>query len=135
MPSRCPEQRRGLVRVELPQGEFERGEELAGGRAADSLPAPFRDRMQRRVLLHSVQVWRVSTSRARNSPTSRDLPMPGSPTIKTSCPLPACAYEAALGGLFALHLSRTPALVISARLPGAGPRHQRLSDRITIGAA
>ena len=40
---------------------------------------------------HSTQVCGVSPSRARNSSISRDLPIPGSPTISTSWPSPVRA--------------------------------------------
>ena len=36
--------------------------------------------------LHPIDECGVSPSCARNSSTSRDLPMPGSPTINTNCP-------------------------------------------------
>ena len=41
--------------------------------------------------LHSTQECRLSASWPRNSSTSRDLPMPVSPTIRTFCPSPASA--------------------------------------------
>ena len=41
--------------------------------------------------LHSIHECGLSANWLRNSSTSRDLPMPGSPTIRTNCPAPAKA--------------------------------------------
>jgi hypothetical protein len=41
--------------------------------------------------LHSVQVCGVSRRRVCSSSTRRDLPYPGSPTIRTNCPSPCRA--------------------------------------------
>ena len=88
----------GWVQAEQNQRVFEVGEALLSGSIqAKPLPAPFGDRVQRRVLQklrgRSIRprYAEFPQSRAWNSSISRDLPRPGSPTIWTNWPSPARA--------------------------------------------
>ena len=68
---------------------------------------------------HSTQVCGVSPSRARNSSISRDLPMPGSPTIWTNWPSPFVARSQRR--LRRSSSSSRPTRGVSARAPPRRP--------------
>ena len=69
---------------------------------------------------HSTQVCGVSASRARNSSIRRDLPRPGSPTIRTNWPSPARARVPAARQQRPISSSR-PTNGVSARAPPRRP--------------
>ena len=113
------------IQADEPQRVLEVGEALSAGTSAPNRWRPHSAIGCSGVFCnscdddHSTQVCGVSASRARNSSISRDLPMPGSPTISTSWPSPERARSQRRASRSSS--SSRPTSGVSARAPPRRP--------------